>query len=128
MDFNDDEHLDDCQNIEFSLTREYDQNPSLTDSQCILALDSAKVAVKQHFGFAQNESFSRAPEIQGIIERCVTIATQRVGLINDLTLNDYVNRLEKIKHSVQRHLGTHPRSYYQFIEGTSNKSFLGLQC
>ena len=116
MDFNDDEHLDVCQNIEFGLTREYDQNPRLTDSQCILALDAAKIAVKQHFGFAQSESFSRAPEIQGIIERCVAIATERVALINDLTVKEYVNCLEKIKRSVQRHSGTNPRSYYQFIK------------
>ena len=116
MDFNDDEHMDVCQNIEFSLTREYEQNPRLTDSLCILALDSAKIAAKQQFGFAQNESFARAPEIQGIIERCVAIATERVGKVNDLTLKEFVARLDKIKRSVQRHSGTGSRSYYEFIK------------
>ena len=88
MDFNDDAHLDVCQNIEFRLTREYEQNTRRTGSLCILALDSAKIAAKQPFGFAQNESFSHAPEIQGIVERCVAIAGERVGTVNDLTLNE----------------------------------------
>ena len=116
MDFNDDAHLDVCQNIEFSLTREYEQNPRRTDSLCILALDSAKIAAKQQFGFAQNKSFSCAPEIQGIIERCVAITGERVGTVNDLTLKELVARLDKIKHAVERHSGSGSRGYDVFIK------------
>jgi hypothetical protein len=115
MDFNDDKHLDVCQNIEFGLKREYELRPQLTDSLCVLALDNAKIAVKQHFGYAKNESVSRAVEIQGIIKWCVEIASDRVGKINDLTLQEFIGCLEKIKNSVKRHSGAEGRSYFEFI-------------
>ena len=116
MDFNDDKHIDVCQNIEFGLKQEYERNPHLTDALCILALDNAKIAAKQQFGYAQNERVSSAGEIQGIIEWCVTIANERVGKINDLTLKEFIARIEKIKRSVELHSGTGNRSYYEFIK------------
>ena len=122
MDFNDDAHLDVCQNIEFGLTREYEQNRRRTDSRRILALDSAKIAAKQQFGFAQNKSFSCAPEIQGIIERCVAITGERVGTVNDLTSKELVARLDKIKHAVERHSGSGSRRYDAFINRLCDKN------
>jgi hypothetical protein len=115
MDFNDDKHLDVCQNIEFGLTREYERNPHLTDSLCILALENAKVAAKKQFGYAKNEPVSSANEIQGIIEWCTAIARERVGKVNDLTLKEFIARLEKIKRSVKLHSGAGNRSYFEFI-------------
>ena len=115
MDFNDDKHLDVCQNIEFGLKGEYERNPHLTDSLCVLALDNAKVAVKREFGYARNEPVSSASEIQGVIEWCVAIAMERVGKVNDLTLMEFVACLEKIKRSVKVHSGAGRRSYYDFI-------------
>ncbi|MES9903526.1 MAG: hypothetical protein ABW168_12740 [Sedimenticola sp.] len=61
MGFENDEHLDVCQNIELGLMKQYeinpaltDSNPALTDSLCLFALDQTKVAIKQSFGFAAN--------------------------------------------------------------------------
>jgi hypothetical protein len=115
MDFNDDKHLDVCQNIEFGLKREYERNPHLTDSLCILALENAKVAAKQQFGYAKNEPVSSTNEIQGVIQWCVAIALERVGKVNDLTLKEFLARLEKIKRSVELHSGAGSRSYFEFI-------------
>ena len=115
MDFSDDKHLDVCQNIEAGLKLEYERNPRLTDTLCILALENAKIAAKQQFGYAKNESVSSAVEIQGVIDWCAAVARERVGKINDLTLKEFVARLEKIKRSVQRHSGAGSRSYFEFI-------------
>ncbi len=42
MDFNDDQHIDVCKNIEVGLCQQYEQNPGLTDGQCIFALDKSE--------------------------------------------------------------------------------------
>ena len=115
MDFNDDKHIDVCQNIEMGLKREYERRPHLTDSLCILALENAKIAAKQHYGYAKNESVSSASEIQGIIEWCVAIAHERVGKVNDLTLKEFIARIEKIRSSVELHSGAGSRSYFEFV-------------
>nr|WP_181377658.1 hypothetical protein [Polaromonas sp. W11N] len=56
MRLSDDKFLDICQNIEAGLKIQYERNPGLTDARCAFALDQAKIAVKQRFGFAKNES------------------------------------------------------------------------
>ncbi|MES2952317.1 MAG: hypothetical protein V4858_27635 [Pseudomonadota bacterium] len=115
MSFNDDKHLDVCQNIETGLKHCYEINPRLTDSLCALAIDNAKIAIKQQFGFAKNESVTRAEDAQAVIDWCVTVGLERIGKINDLTLKEYVARLEKIKGSVVRHSKDGKRSYYEFV-------------
>jgi hypothetical protein len=116
MSLNDDKHIDVLQNIEIGIKLEYERNPRLTDSTCILALDSAKTAIKQRFGFAQNESVIKAEDAQGIIAWCVEVGLDRIGKASDLTLKEYVACLEKIKRSVDRHAGAGRRSYYEFIK------------
>ena len=115
MNFNDDKHLDVCQNIEAGIKREYDINPRLTDPLCILALDSGKIAIKHRFGFAQNESVASGADARGLVDWFVVVGLERIGKVNDLTLKEYVARLEKIKKSVVFHSGGGSRSYYQFI-------------
>lgn len=115
QDLNDDPHLDVCQNIEFGLREQYDRSPSLTDTQIIFALDSAKVAIKQQFGYAKNERVNVLPGTEGIIDWCVSIGQERIGDASDLTLKEYVALLEKIKRSVKRHSEAGPRGYYEFI-------------
>ena len=58
MQFKNDEHLDVCQNIEVGLKEEYENNENLTDIKTIFALENAKIAIKQEFGFAKNEKVS----------------------------------------------------------------------
>ena len=91
MQFENDDHLDVCQNIEVGLKEEYENNNNLTDIKTIFALENAKIAIKQEFGFAINE-------------------------INDLNLKEYVKRIDKIKRSVERHSEYGRRGYYEFIK------------
>jgi hypothetical protein len=113
MDFKDEKHLDVCQNIEYGLKHCYAINPRLTDSLCALAIDNAKIAIKQQFGFAKNEHVTSAEDAQAVIDWRVTVGLERIGKINDLTLKEYVSRLEKIKSSVVRHSKDGKRSYYE---------------
>jgi hypothetical protein len=118
MSFSDDQHMDVCQNIEVGLKLQYERDPQLTDAQCIMALDNAKIAIKHQFGFAPNESVSSNAALQGVIDWCVGVGMERIGKINDLTLKEYVARLEKIKQSVILHADGVPsrRRYYEFIQ------------
>jgi len=116
MDFNNDKHLDICQNIEVGLKYQYEINPHLTDSICILALDNAKIAIKQQFGYARNESVSHIPEIKGIIDWCVAVGLEHIEETNGLTLKEYVAAIEKIRRSVARHAKDGSRGYYEFIQ------------
>jgi len=116
MDFDDDPHLDVCQNIETGLCTEYEINPELTDTKCMFALDAAKVAIKQEFGFAKNQKVNRLPGTEGVIDWCVEVGLARIDKVNNLTLKEYVAQLEKIRKSVQRHSAAGPRGYYGFIK------------
>ncbi len=115
MALEDDEHLDVCQNIEVGLKAQYEQHAELTDKLCAFALEAAKIAVKQHQGFAKNEKVTAHPLAQGIIAWCVKLGDERIGKINNLTLKEYLNRIDKIKRSVNRHSTDGPRAYYEFI-------------
>lgn len=111
-----DAHLDVCQNIEVGIKYEYETNPRLTDTICIFALDNAKIAIKQQFGYAQNERVSADENARGIIDWCVGVGMDRINKINDLSLKEYVARIEKIKGSVAAHAGDGSRSYYHFVK------------
>lgn len=116
MDFNDDAHLDVCQNIEVGLKAMYELHPDLTDGLCVLGLENAITAIKKEFGYAKNESVSKHPLLAGIIEWCVALGMQRIGTVNDLTLKEYVARIQKIKKSVVLHSEYGTRGYYEFIK------------
>ena len=115
-DFKDDEHLDVCQNIEVGLKQEYEENPTLTDLLCINALENACIAIKQEFGYAKNQKVSASPETEGVINWCVSIGLERIGNVNELTLKDFIRRIDKIKKSVRRHSASGSRGYYEFIK------------
>jgi len=116
MDFDDNPHIDVCQNIEAGLRREYDVNPDLTDTKCMFALDAAKVAIKQEFGFAKNQKVNRLPGTDVIIDWCVEVGLARIDKVNNLTLKEFVAQIEKIRKSVERHSAAGPRAYYEFIK------------
>jgi len=61
MSLDDDEHLDVCQNMKVGLKHQYELHPDLTDSVCIFALGSAKIAVRKQFGFARNQTVPTHP-------------------------------------------------------------------
>jgi hypothetical protein len=115
VDFNDDKHLDVCHSIELGLKRQYELHPDLTDSLCIFALENGKVAIKKHFGSAKKEKVSDHPLAKGIIDWCIGIGAERIGKVNNLTLEEYLTRIEKIKRSVARHSADGRRAYYEFI-------------
>lgn len=115
-DFNDDEHIDVCQNIEVGLKAQYEQNPELTDTQCMFALENAKIAIKKEYGYAKNERVTNMEEAQGIIQWCVEIGKERIDKVNNLTLKEFINRIEKIRKSVNRHSKYGSRGYFEFIK------------
>ena len=115
MDIDDDEHLDVCQNIEVGLKRQYGIHADLTDSICVFALENAKTAIRKHFGFAKNEKVTDHLLAKGIIEWCLAVGVERIGNINNLTLPEYLAKIEKIKRSVKRHSDYGARGYYEFI-------------
>ena len=112
----DDEHLDVCQNIEVGLKEQYELHADLTDSICIFALENAKIAIKKECGFAKNERVTDHPLARGIIESCTAIGMERIGKVNNLTLAEYLARIDKIRRSVKRHSEYGPRAYYEFIK------------
>ncbi len=116
MDFNDDEHLDICQNMEVGLRKQYELHPELTDTMCIFALENSKTAIKKEFGFAKNERITTMREVQGIIDWCVALGLERIDKVNNLTLKEYLARIEKIRKSVKRHSTFGSRGYYEFIK------------
>ena len=115
MNLNEDEHLDVCQSIEVGLCEQYELHPQLTDAQCIFALESAKIAIKKEFGYAKNEQVIAMEQTTGIISSCVAIGLERIDKVNNLTLKEYTNRLEKIRRSVKRHSKFGVRAYYEFV-------------
>jgi hypothetical protein len=115
MNFGDDKYLDVCQNIESGLKREYERNRELTDEMCAYALDRAKIAVKQHFGYAKNESSAVAPELRGIVGWCVLVSIEHVNESTGPTLKEFLARMDKVGRSVRRHAKDGSRSYYEFV-------------
>jgi hypothetical protein len=117
VDLNNDVHLDVCQNIEVGLKQQYELHADLTDTLCLFALDAAKTALKQRAGFAKNEKVTDHPLAQGVIAWCVFVGEERIGKVNDLTLKEYLNLIDKIKRSVKLHSADGQRAYYEFIRG-----------
>ena len=115
MNADDDKYLDVCQNIEAGLVVEYERNGSLTDDRCAYALERAKVAVKQKFGYGANESCSVSADLQGIVDWCVSVATERVSESTGPTLKEFLARIDKVTRSVRRHSQDGNRSYYSFV-------------
>jgi hypothetical protein len=115
MSFNDDKFLDVCQSLEAGLKAEYDRNSLLTDEQCAYALERAKSAVRQKFGYGMNESSSVSPELQGIVDWCVMVAVERVNESTGPNLKEFLARIDKVVRSVRRHAKDGSRSYYMFV-------------
>ncbi len=115
MSFDDDKYLDVCQNIEAGLKVQYERNGGLTDEKCSYALERAKVAVKQRFGYAKNEWSGVSPDLQGIVDWCVAVAGERVNESTGPTLKEFLARIDKVTRSVRRHSRDGSRSYYAFI-------------
>jgi hypothetical protein len=115
MNYSDDKYLDVCHNIEAGLKVEYERNSRLTDERCSYALERAKAAVKQRFGYGANESSSVSPELQGIVDWCVAVATERINESTGPTLKEFLSRMDKVNRSIRRHARDGSRSYYEFI-------------
>ena len=50
-----------------------------------------------------------------VADRLKRLPPYLFGKINDLTLKDYLNRIDKIRRSIVRHSEYGPRAYYEFI-------------
>lgn len=115
MNFEDDPFLYVCERIERELCAEYELNAALTDTKCIFALDRAKIAVKQAYGFAKNENPAVDPSLQGITTRMVALARAVVDESNGPTLRDFTARIDKIARTVRRHSHDGNRAYFEFV-------------
>ena len=111
----DDKYIDICQDIEIGLKNAYESNASLTDDRCAYALDRAKIAVKQRFGFAIKESCNVAPDLQVILDSCVEVAVAHVNKPNGPDLREFLALIEKVRRSVRRHSQDGNRAYYNFV-------------
>ncbi|MBT8362149.1 MAG: hypothetical protein HKP41_20585 [Desulfobacterales bacterium] len=116
MGLNDDRHLDVLREIEICLRAEYELHPDLLDNICVFGLENAKIAIKKKYGFAKNETVTDMPKVQGIIKACEEIGLARIDKVDDLSLKEYIKRIEKIKKSVKRHSQFGSRGYYDFIK------------
>ena len=116
MKFEDDLFLHVCEAIERELIQEYISNPGLTDTRCMYALDRSKIAIKQVFGYAANESAQVDPDLRGILNRCVSVARQYVDKPKGPTLKEFLARIEKVSRSVRRHSQDGARGYFEFIQ------------
>ncbi|MEO7495871.1 MAG: hypothetical protein ABIV04_13100 [Massilia sp.] len=115
MEMNNDFHIDLCKTIESGFSAEYDATPELTDALCIVGLDNSIIAMKQSFGFAQNEAVRSHSAINGIVAHVVAVGSANIGDANNLTLKDYISIVNYVKKSVVRHSTYGPRAYYDFI-------------
>jgi hypothetical protein len=115
-DSNDGKFLEVLAQIEVGLKREYELNPELTDARSMLALDNAKIAIKQEHGFARNEVMKVQAGTQGIVDWCVGVGQACIGETDGPTLKEFVARLDKVKKSVEQHSATGRRGYYEFIK------------
>lgn len=72
-------------------------------------------AIRQHRGFAKNEKVTGHLLARGIIEWRVAVGAARIGKVNNLTLPEYLARIEKIRRSVKLHSDYGARGYYEFV-------------
>jgi hypothetical protein len=105
-----------CHAIESRLSDSYGFAPGLTDRLCVLALDNSITALKQHFGFAKNETVLTRPDIDDIVVQVVAIGVNSIDRMPGVTLKDYIAVINKIRKSVIRHSAFGPRAYYDFIQ------------
>ena len=102
--------------LESALVDEYRGNSQLQDLKVAMALDHAKVALKQEFGFAKKETVSDEWLIQGIIEKVKVIGCKWIADHEDIDVRCVVSLVDKVKRSVNRHSSHGLRGYYEFVK------------
>ena len=110
---NEEEILSVLQSIEHALKIQYEENPELTDVQCIFSIENAKIAFKQEFGFAKNEKITDVSYAQSVIEACVSVGKARIE--SGLESKEFLSCLEKVRKSVKKHSRYGSRGYYEFV-------------
>lgn len=105
-----------CQAIETGLSAQFFHNPELTDGLCIIGLDNAIIALKQHFGFAKNETVLRHAGVDEVVAHVLAVGLDNIDQDNGLTLKEYIGVVTIIKKSVVRHAALGPRAYFNFIK------------
>ena len=88
----------------------------MTDGLCIIALDNAIIAIKQHDGYAQNEKVLRHPHTDNVVAHVVNVGVANIGQVDALALKEYIAAINIIRKSVIRHSALGPLAYYNFIK------------
>ena len=112
-----DKYLDLLHEIEAKLITVYDRDFSLSDSMTIFALNKGKAAVKQAHGYGRGLNATPDNETEkDIVTFIVTLGSNRIGKVDDLTLAIYENCINQIIRSIERHRQYGVRGYYEFIK------------
>ena len=101
------------QDIEGGLVGIYDSDPILTDASVMFALEIGKIAIKQAHGYAKSQNGTPGPEHQAVVRHVVATGARHIG--KELTLDEYVKCIDKVKRSVERHRSHGMRGFHEFI-------------
>jgi len=112
-----DTNIDVLQNIEVGLKEAYEDNIEATDAMMMLALNVARVAVKQLFGYGKGQNGNpNGPFEAQVVNHIVEIAQMRIIKMKSITPDDFDKCISKVHRSVDTHRAYGPRGYYEFIQ------------
>jgi len=112
-----DNNIDVLQNIEIGLKIAYEENASATDAMMMLALNKARVAVKQLFGYGRGQiGTPNGPFETKVVGHVLEIAQMRIVEMKSITPDEFDKCISKVSRSVDTHRAHGPRGYYDFIQ------------
>ena len=114
--FKSDTHMAVCQAIEQVLLSHYRLQDELSDPQSVFALDKTKIALKKQFGFAKNEVLAPHELTQNLVDDLLEMGLIIIEQDKTMPLKEFIDLLDKVKKSVQRHSNYGSRGYFLFIQ------------
>jgi hypothetical protein len=111
----DEPFLDVLQNIEVILKDNYEKDAAFTDSMATRIIDMVKILIKKKHGYGLTRLCEVPSGSQDVVNALVEIGEERIGKINDLTLEHFCRCLDKVGRSIERRRQTGVRGYYEFI-------------
>ena len=112
---NQDKHLDVLQNIENGLVELYVKFDSLTDSQVVMGLDYAEIALNQLNGYSKGRHVNREGAYGEVISAIMEVYNLRMK-IGGIDSGTFIQCVKQVKNSVERHRHHGIRGYYEFVK------------
>ena len=114
---NEDDKIDVLQNIEIGLKMAYEENETATDAMMMLALNKARISVKQLFGYGKGQNgVPNGPFESKVVSHILEIAHMRIVEMKSITIDEFDKCISKVYRSVDTHRAYGPRGYYEFIQ------------